>query len=131
MSQPKRITNRWKKGQQSLDLDSQETWMLTHFYPRTKCNNPAPPLTPRRVPVGCTKVLPPSKNGRGANTEREKALRATRRNFGQGGNRGYSITTMAKREAERKKKEEAAMKEVTEVLEKLFRHIDNQHRRSR
>jgi hypothetical protein len=137
-----RIRKLWEKAQQkaqqNLDLENGESWLFTHFNPKTKCNNPAPPLTQRHVPVGCrTKVLP-----RGAN--RGKASRATRQNFGQGGNRRYDITTMAKREAERKKREaerkkreaerkkreEAAMKEITQVLEQLFKHIDDKHRRS-
>ena len=77
--------------------------------------------------MGC-KVLPPSKKG--GNTDRKKASRATRQNFGQGGNRRYNITTMTKREAERKKREEAAMKEITQVLKQLLKHIDDKHRRS-
>ncbi len=117
-----------KKAQQSLDLDSEETWMLSHFEPRRiKCNKPATPLSHKQVPVGCIKVLPPSNNGSGAN--RQKASRATRKNFGQGGNGTYNIRKMAKREAETKKRE-AAMKEITQVLKELTRRIDTKHRHS-
>ena len=111
-----------------ISSDNSCSWIANALRtPRTKCSKPAPQLTPSQVPVGC-KVLPPSKKG--GNTDRKKASRATRQNFGQGGNRRYNITTMTKREAERKKREEAAMKEITQVLKQLFKHIDDKHRRS-
>ncbi len=118
--QQQRMRNLWKKAQeqaqQSLCLESGETWLWSHLNPKNKCKNPAPPLTQKQVPGGCAKVLP--KKAHGAN--RGKARNATQRSFCQGGHRPeYNIRRIAKEAAEREEREKAAMKEISSILKQL------------